>query len=61
MESSTGFKIKAVIADKVGGPEVLSVQEVDFPSNDDKPDYVWIKTEATAVNRAECMQRRGRY
>ena len=58
MESE--HKIKAVIAEEAGGPEVFKVKEVDFPSNDDKPGYVWVKNVATGINRAECMQRMGK-
>lgn len=60
MESSD-LKIKAVVATEAGGPEVLKIQEVDFPSNEGRENYVWIKIEATAINRAETLQRIGKY
>lgn len=59
MESSG--KIKAIIREKDGDPDVLKVGEVDFPSNEGKDGYVWIKMEATAINRAETLQRQGKY
>ncbi|CAI2374666.1 unnamed protein product [Moneuplotes crassus] len=59
MESS--LKIKAIIAEEQGAPDVFKVGEVDFPSNEGKENYVWIKTEATGINRAETMQRKGLY
>lgn len=45
--------IKAVVATHDGGPEVLEIQDVEFPTNDNRPDFVWIKVMATAINRAE--------
>ena len=42
-------KIKAIVQDGYGGPEVLKLGETDFPSNDGKEDYIWIKVEATAI------------
>lgn len=59
MESLEDIKIKAIIQDGNGGPEVLKLGEAPFPSNEGKPDYVWIKVEATAINRAETLQRKG--
>lgn len=42
-----------------GGPEVLQVQEVEDPVVGD--DEVLIKVEATALNRADTVQRKGLY
>eukprot|EP00351_Strombidinopsis_sp_SopsisLIS2011_P001732 CAMPEP_0116886456 /NCGR_PEP_ID=MMETSP0463-20121206/20324_1 /TAXON_ID=181622 /ORGANISM="Strombidinopsis sp, Strain SopsisLIS2011" /LENGTH=89 /DNA_ID=CAMNT_0004546931 /DNA_START=30 /DNA_END=299 /DNA_ORIENTATION=- len=55
--------MKAVLYDtelKNGGPETLHVGEVPMPvaKNDDE---VVIKIEATAVNRADILQRQGKY
>ena len=49
MESEGYPKIKAIIQEGNGGPEVLKIGETDFPSNEGKSDYVWIKVEATAI------------
>lgn len=51
--------MRAVIADGTGGPEVLSVGEV--PDVEPGPGEVLIKVAATAVNRADTLQRRGFY
>lgn len=52
-------KMKAVLFDDAGGPEVLYVGETDKPivAND----QVLVKVEATALNRADTLQRRGLY
>ncbi|MBM3946629.1 MAG: NAD(P)H-quinone oxidoreductase, partial [SAR202 cluster bacterium] len=42
-----------------GGPEVLKVQEIPDPSPG--PDDVLVDVKATALNRADLVQRRGRY
>lgn len=44
---------------KPGGPEVLEVQEVEDPKFGD--DEVLIRVVATALNRADTLQRMGRY
>ncbi len=51
--------MRAVVADGVGGPEVLSVQEV--PDLHPGPGEVLIEVAATAVNRADTLQRQGLY
>ncbi|GGO73430.1 NAD(P)H-quinone oxidoreductase [Nocardioides deserti] len=51
--------MRAVIADGAGGPEVLSVQEV--PDVEPGPGEVAIAVAATAVNRADLLQRQGFY
>ena len=51
--------MRAVVADGSGGPEVLSVQEV--PDLEPGPGEVLVATAATAVNRADVLQRQGFY
>ncbi|GAV59485.1 ADH_zinc_N domain-containing protein/ADH_N domain-containing protein [Cephalotus follicularis] len=51
--------MKAIVITTYGGPEVLQIQEVEDPEM--KEDEVLIKVEATAVNRADTMQRKGQY
>lgn len=51
--------MRAVIADGAGGPEVLSVREV--PDVEPGPGEVAIAVAATAVNRADLLQRQGFY
>ncbi|THU72879.1 hypothetical protein C4D60_Mb04t16880 [Musa balbisiana] len=51
--------MRAVVITSPGGPEVLQVQEVEDPVVGD--DEVLIKVEATALNRADTVQRKGLY
>ncbi|CAH1415754.1 unnamed protein product [Lactuca virosa] len=51
--------MKAVVITTPGGPEVLKLQEVEDPKL--KDDEVLIKVEATALNRADTLQRQGKY
>jgi putative PIG3 family NAD(P)H quinone oxidoreductase len=51
--------MRAVVADGAGGPEVLSV--VDAPDIEPGPGEVAIAVTATAVNRADLLQRQGFY
>ncbi|KAE8664509.1 Beta-galactosidase 8 [Hibiscus syriacus] len=51
--------MKAVVITTAGGPEVLQLQQVDDPEI--KDDEVLIKVEATALNRADTVQRKGYY
>ncbi len=51
--------MKAVLFDKAGGPEVLTLAEV--PDPEPGPGQILIRVRATAVNRADLLQRRGRY
>lgn len=51
--------MKAIVITSFGGPEVLQLQEVDEPQLQD--DEVLIKVEATALNRADTLQRKGSY
>ncbi|KAL7243849.1 hypothetical protein ACSBR1_016132 [Camellia fascicularis] len=51
--------MKAVVISSPGGPEVLQIQEVEDPEFGD--DEVLIRVEATALNRADTIQRKGLY
>ncbi|CAL9162705.1 unnamed protein product [Musa hybrid cultivar] len=51
--------MRAVVITSPGGPEVLHMQEVEDPVVGD--DEVLIKVEATALNRADTVQRKGLY
>ncbi|URD99402.1 Quinone oxidoreductase [Musa troglodytarum] len=51
--------MRAVVITSRGGPEVLQVQDVEDPVVGD--DEVLIKVEATALNRADTVQRKGLY
>ncbi|KAJ6935381.1 hypothetical protein NC652_010407 [Populus alba x Populus x berolinensis] len=51
--------MKAVVITTPGGPEVLQLQEVEDPQINE--DEVLVKVEATALNRADTIQRQGRY
>ncbi|XP_052883937.1 uncharacterized protein LOC108450462 isoform X1 [Gossypium arboreum] len=52
-------KMKAIVITTGGGPEVLQLQQVEDPEL--KDDDVLIKVEATALNRADTLQRKGSY
>ncbi|TYH17230.1 hypothetical protein ES288_A05G176200v1 [Gossypium darwinii] len=51
--------MKAIVITTGGGPEVLQLQQVEDPEL--KDDEVLIKVEATALNRADTLQRKGSY
>jgi putative PIG3 family NAD(P)H quinone oxidoreductase len=51
--------VRAVVVSEPGGPEVLEVREVPDPRP--RPDEVVIDVAATAVNRADLLQRQGNY
>ena len=51
--------MRAVVAPEPGGPEALRV--VDLPAPGPGPGEVAVDVAATAVNRADCLQRRGHY
>lgn len=51
--------MKAVVIERAGGPEVLQVQEV--PSPEPGPGEVRVRVHATAINRADIIQRMGHY
>ncbi|GER53043.1 oxidoreductase [Striga asiatica] len=51
--------MKAIVITKSGGPEVLQIREVDEPKINDNE--VLIRIAATALNRADTLQRMGKY
>ncbi len=51
--------MRAVVVSEPGGPEVLEVRDVPDPTP--RPDEVVIDVAATAVNRADLLQRQGNY
>lgn len=51
--------MRAVVITEPGSPEVLQVQEV--PDPEPKPEEVIVEVSATAINRADLMQRQGNY
>lgn len=51
--------MKAVVCSGAGGPEVLSV--ADVPDPEPGPGEVLVEVHATALNRADLLQRRGLY
>lgn len=51
--------MKAVVITSPGGPEVLQLQHVEDPGIGD--DEVLVRVEATALNRADTLQRKGMY
>ena len=51
--------MKAVVITRFGGPEVLEIQDV--PKPEPGPDEVLVHVRGTALNRADLLQRLGRY
>ncbi|OIW13668.1 hypothetical protein TanjilG_08010 [Lupinus angustifolius] len=51
--------MKAIVITTPGDPEVLQLQQVEDPQIND--DEVLIRVEATALNRADTLQRKGSY
>lgn len=51
--------MKAMVITTPGGPEVLQVRNVEDPTYG--PNDVLVRVHATALNRADLLQRRGRY
>ena len=51
--------MKAAVADSTGGPEVLTLRDVPAPTP--APGEVLLDVVATAVNRADLLQRQGHY
>jgi putative PIG3 family NAD(P)H quinone oxidoreductase len=51
--------VRAIVAPEAGGPEVLRL--VDLPDPRAGPGDLLVQVAATAVNRADVLQRRGRY
>ena len=53
------LKMKAVLMDEFGAPEVMKVGEIDRP--DPKANEVLVKVMATSINRPDLVQRMGNY
>jgi len=53
------MKMKAVWIQAPGGPEALEIREVDRPLP--KSDEVLVRVKASGLNRADVLQRQGRY
>lgn len=51
--------MKAIIVEEPGGPEVLKWQETADPTY--QPNELLVRVHATAINRADLLQRRGHY
>ncbi|HEU4769043.1 MAG TPA: NAD(P)H-quinone oxidoreductase [Pyrinomonadaceae bacterium] len=51
--------MKAVVINRFGGPEVLEIEDVPKPQPG--PEEVLVRVRSTALNRADLLQRRGRY
>lgn len=51
--------MRAVVVDEPGGPEQLKIGEVEKPAP--REDEVLVRVRATALNRADLMQREGKY
>ena len=51
--------MRAAVITRYGGPEVLEIQEV--PTPEPVADQVLVKVHASALNRADLLQREGRY
>lgn len=51
--------MQAIVLESYGGPEVLTLREVPDPVPG--PEEVLVEVVATALNRADLLQRRGRY
>lgn len=51
--------MRAILASEAGGPEVLHLGEYDIPTPG--PEEILVKVLATAVNRADTLQRAGKY
>ncbi|HEY0810842.1 MAG TPA: NAD(P)H-quinone oxidoreductase [Longimicrobiales bacterium] len=51
--------MRAVLIPRPGGPEVLQLGDAATPET--RPDHIRVRVRATAVNRADLMQRRGMY
>jgi len=52
-------RMRAIVITKPGGPEVLELREVPLP--DPSPGQVRVRIRASAVNRADLLQRLGMY
>src|SRR5690349_1812809 len=58
-EASRKFVMKAVVITRFGGPEVLEIEDVPKPQP--KPEEVLVHVRSSALNRADLLQRQGRY
>ncbi|HNB21695.1 MAG TPA: zinc-binding dehydrogenase, partial [Candidatus Melainabacteria bacterium] len=59
MGAKTAEKMRAIVISEFGEPEVLKVEQVESPQPE--RGEVRVRVKATAVNRADIMQRLGRY
>ena len=57
--SSLASTMKAVVVDEFGGAEKMAIKDVPRPEV--KDDQALIKVHATAINRADILQRKGLY
>src|SRR5690606_10093717 len=55
----TGRAMKAIVITRPGGPEVL--EEVERPIPEPGPSQIRVRVRASALNRADLLQRRGLY
>src|SRR6185295_4802117 len=55
----TNQAMKAVVITHFGAPEVLEIQDVPKPQP--RPQEVLVRVRSTALNRADLLQRAGRY
>jgi NADPH:quinone reductase len=51
--------MKAVVINRFGGPEVLEIEDV--PKPEPRPEEILVHVRSTALNRADLLQRQGRY
>src|ERR1700750_3088257 len=51
--------MKAVVINRFGGPEVLEIEDVPKPQPG--PQEILVHVRSTALNRADLLQRQGRY
>src|SRR6185295_16376485 len=51
--------MKAVVINRFGGPQVLEIEEVPKPQPE--PEEILVHVRSTALNRADLLQRQGRY
>jgi putative PIG3 family NAD(P)H quinone oxidoreductase len=53
--------MRAAWISKPGGPDVLEVRQVGTPTLTPPPDHVVVRVRASALNRADLLQRMGKY
>lgn len=53
------FLMKAIVITRPGGPDVLEIQNLPEPRPG--PDQILVRVRATALNRADILQRQGHY